>query len=261
MKIGFIDTLNIEELDKVSHIIDLFYNYWVPRGIYSVGKGFVQDENFPIDFYTLGAVTYIDGYNPSEYYRYAQDINPTLKQYFGWLYEIVFNKLSEELGEPCILIDELAHPGFHIFGHKPNSQALENTKYVMEIPNATIHIDLQHQNHMEIWNKFNNVDLVNVLSFTLAIELPITGGGLNTWNCERAKEYQYDNDYTKRLKYFDYGEYGEPTVVQYHEGKNFYFVGELLHQMGPGYNLNALDRRITLQGHGVKCDGIWRIYF
>jgi hypothetical protein len=261
MKTGLIDTLSIDELNKVSQLIDLFQEYWVPRGIYLPGQGFVRDPNTPVDFYTLGAVTYIDGYNLPEYYRYAEQVNPVLKEYFGWLYDIVLDKLSEELNDPCDLIDELGHPGFHIFGHKPNKPIFPATKYIMENPHATIHVDLQHQNHMPIWNKFRDVDLENVLTFTLAIELPINGGGLNTWQSVKTEQFQYDNEYTKRLKSFDYGEYGEPTVVQYHEGKNFYFIGELLHQMGPGYDLNALDRRITLQGHGVKCDGIWRIYF
>jgi hypothetical protein len=29
----------------------------------------------------------------------------------------------------------------------------------------------------------------------------------------------------------------------------------------PGYKLSDTDRRISLQGHGVKCDGVWRLYF
>jgi hypothetical protein len=261
MKIGFIDTLNIYELDKVSQLIDLFRDYWVPRGIYCPGHGFVVDPNKMIDFYTIGAVTYIDGYNPSQYYNYAHQVNPTLKQYFGWMYDIVLKKLSNELESPCELINDLAHPGFHVFGAKPGNNEYLNTKSTLELPHATIHVDLQQETHKEIWDQFNKVDLENPLTFTLAIELPINGGGLNTWNSDETKQYEYDNDYTKKLKSFDYKEYGEPTVVQYYEGKMFYFIGELLHQMGPGHNLYHGDRRITLQGHGIKCDDIWRIYF
>jgi len=29
----------------------------------------------------------------------------------------------------------------------------------------------------------------------------------------------------------------------------------------PGYKLDIWDRRVTLQGHGVKCDGVWKLYF
>ncbi|BCU98447.1 MAG: hypothetical protein CM15mV22_0790 [Eurybiavirus sp.] len=43
-------------------------------------------------------------------------------------------------------------------------------------------------------------------------------------------------------------------VVPYKIGQLFYHTGHVLHQI-VGYKLDVWDRRITLQGHGVKCDG------
>ena len=47
----------------------------------------------------------------------------------------------------------------------------------------------------------------------------------------------------------------------YNKGEMVYFVGHLLHQMMPGINVQPTDRRITVQGHGQKCDGVWRLYW
>jgi hypothetical protein len=38
-------------------------------------------------------------------------------------------------------------------------------------------------------------------------------------------------------------------------------MGQAKHQIAPAFNCEPRDRRITLQGHGVRCDGVWRLYF
>jgi len=65
----------------------------------------------------------------------------------------------------------------------------------------------------------------------------------------------------KELDYSKWGDYGEPTVVPYEAGKMFWFIGKLVHQIAPAYNADFNDRRLSLQGHGVKCDGVWQLYF
>ena len=138
------------------------------------------------------------------------------------------------------------------------------TKMDMEQPSATIHVDLQHEQHDFLWNHFADVDLTNTLSFTLPLQVPTNGGGLNTWEEESMKQYEIDNKYTKHMKELDYskwGDYGEPTVVPYKAGEMFWFIGSLVHQIAPAYNADFNDRRISLQGHGVKCDGVWQLYF
>ena len=134
----------------------------------------------------------------------------------------------------------------------------------MEQPSATIHVDLQHEQHDFLWSHFKEVDLENTLSFTLPIQVPMNGGGLNTWEEESMKQYEIDNEYTKHMKELDYskwGDYDEPTVVPYTAGEMFYFIGSLVHQIAPAYNADFNDRRLSLQGHGVKCDGVWQLYF
>ena len=107
------------------------------------------------------------------------------------------------------------------------------------------------------------IDLENCLSFTLCIAAPKHGAGLSTWGEESLKCYEIDNEYTKYVKSKGgYAQHGPPDVViPYTPGKMFYFIGPLQHQMSPGMNISADDARITLQGHGVKVNGIWELYF
>ncbi|MBO99992.1 MAG: hypothetical protein CMG34_02060, partial [Candidatus Marinimicrobia bacterium] len=234
------------------------------RGIYCGAGGFTASEENPVDFYTLGVATYIDGISDIQYYYdYIKDQNPVFKDYFGWLYDAVVYSLWDVIGE-CQLADFLAYPGFHIFGTKPNEPPKMATKMYMEQPSATIHVDLQHEQHDFLWSHFKEVDLENTLSFTLPIQVPMNGGGLNTWEEESMKQYEIDNEYTKHMKELDYskwGDYDEPTVVPYTAGEMFYFIGSLVHQIAPAYNADFNDRRLSLQGHGVKCDGVWQLYF
>ncbi len=262
MKVGFIDTLPMSHVKEAIDRVDQLYECcWVRRGIYCGKDGFAANDQYPIDFYTLGSVTYIDGLaNLPEYYRYAKDINPILRDFFNWLYDIVLDKLSEEIG-PCELINELAHPGFHIFGHPPGKEVSPYTHIFMQQPLATIHYDLQHEKHLDIWKTYGDYDFDNPLTFTLALELPTTGAGLNTWEEPLVEKYDPKSDFTNGMRTLSYQDYGPPTVVQYEVGKMFYFIGSLLHQIAPAYNPVPTDRRITLQGHGIKCNGIWKIYF
>ena len=264
MRSGYLKVLDKDAIDNTIERVDLLKEWWIPRGVYCGEGGFTASEENPVDFYTLGVATYIDGITDIQYYYdYIKSQNPVFKDYFSWLYDLVIYNLWGEIGE-CQVADFLAYPGFHIFGTKPNEPPKMATKTYMEQPSATIHVDLQHEQHEFLWNHFKEVDLENTLSFTLPIQVPTNGGGLNTWEDESMKQYEIDNKYTKHMKELDYsqwGDYGEPTVVPYEAGKMFWFTGQLVHQIAPAYNADFTDRRISLQGHGVKCDGKWIIYF
>ena len=264
MRSGYLEVLDKDAIDNTIERVDLLKDWWIPRGIYCGEGGFTASEENPVDFYTLGVATYIDGITDIQYYYdYIKSQNPVFKDYFSWLYDLVIYNLWSEIGE-CQVADFLAYPGFHIFGTKPNEPPKMATKMYMEQPSATIHVDLQHEQHEFLWSHFKEVDLENTLSFTLPIQVPTNGGGLNTWEEESMKQYEIDNKYTKHMKELDYskwGDYGEPTVVPYEAGKMFWFIGKLVHQIAPAYNADFNDRRLSLQGHGVKCDGVWQLYF
>ena len=185
--------------------------------------------------------------------------------------------MSEELGDLVVFDDNLALPGFHIFGPKKGVVMSKQDCFYLQQPLASIHTDIQYKEHNEYWSQFKHVDLQNTLSFTMAIKLPKHGGGLYIWDWAEFDQemidtfnFQHNDDKVDVLKnkyLWDNGSVGdynpkeEPLYEEYVEGNMVYFIGHLVHQIAPATVCEPTDRRITLQGHGVKCDGIWRCYF
>jgi len=50
-------------------------------------------------------------------------------------------------------------------------------------------------------------------------------------------------------------------INTYTIGKMIYRIGDIAHQILKKTEFRSHDRRITLQGHGVKCDNVWQLYF
>lgn len=261
---GILTVLNQDGIDNTLERINLSKEWWVPRGIYSGEKTkFAANEDNPIDFYTIGAATYMD--DSMLYAMIAEEAGEMMREYFEWLYQCIRYHLTPEIG-PCRISEELAPPGFHIFAPKPDEMPRMASKEYLERPCATIHFDEQHLSHRALWLSYRNtgnvVDLDNTLSFTLCLAAPETGAGLSTWGEESVKCYDLNDEYSKHVKSLEYGEFGPPdAVIPYTPGKMFYFIGPLQHQMSPGMNLGFDDKRITLQGHGIKVNDCWELYF
>ena len=132
-----------------------------------------------VPFWTFGAVTYLEGCDSLiKYHQHKDAINPILKKKFSWLYDITARRMSEELGDLVVFDDNLALPGFHIFGPKKGVVMSKQDCFYLQQPLASIHTDIQYKEHNEYWSQFKHVDLQNTLSFTMAIKLPKHGGGL-----------------------------------------------------------------------------------
>ena len=277
MIVGTIEVLDDEQSSKAVEFVDKLEKIWVRR------------EEEPMDFFTIGACTYQEGVGSIEnYHKHRELANPVLKQHFNWLYNLVIEKFSEIFGSMEV-VDKLGHPGFHVFGPKPGQKSHSVCVEMFQTPSASLHFDHQYREHHSYWDLFNDVDLENTLSFTLPVELPKNGGGLWLWNWDKdiLSTYNFqdssgeDIKFRKYMKDFDprynkafwhnktsppLSEYdpiydNKPIVLPYKVGRASYHVGPIWHQIMPGYELLDTDRRITLQGHGVKCDGVWRLYF
>ena len=198
-----------------------------------------------IDFYTLGAASYLAGAWDAESYRSrSQHANPILKQAFQPLYTRLQNCLEQLLG-PVRFHPGLALPGFHIFASRPRQAMLQGTA-AWARSGGSIHLDLQYRMHDSFWQQFASVDWHQPLSFTLALELPAEGSGLRIWpDCRIPGEAAAD----------------AAVFVPYRVGEMVLFVQPLVHQIAPVQTLATQDRRITLQGHGLRCDGSWILYF
>ncbi len=259
-----IDIFTDDECKRIEDTVDKLDVLWINRSCTprfvtenpSINSITQQKSSRRAPFWTLGAVSYLDGVEDyARYHKHKQALNPVLKKKFSWMYQIICDKFSEHMQEEFVVDDVLGLPGFHIFAAK-RGQVIEDQYIKMfEQPLGSIHVDIQYREHHNYWQTFNEVDLENTLSFTIPIKLPKNGGGLYTWDIEVDRDvFNYNSNKNKQPD-------EDPTVNPYHDGQMIYFIGHLLHQMMPGIDVKPDDKRLTVQGHGVKCDGIWRLYF
>jgi hypothetical protein len=249
---GFVSVLEPTAAAVYVQAVDDEVGRWIKRDLFA-------------DFYTLGAASYLDAVADLDgYTARAAATNPTLRARFGDLYDAVVAALAPIFG-PCALHDSLGYPGFHIFGHRPRATNTLLTIAAMERLTASIHTDRQVEPHHATWSSFAAADLERTMTFTLALELPRRGAGLCFWDDPSAARYGDGDDFAEYVRgSFDFGELlgvEAPAIVPYRLGQLFYFIGQQRHVIAPSWSLSPTDRRITLQGHGVRCDDIWRLYF
>jgi hypothetical protein len=199
-----------------------------------------------VPFYTVGSASYLDCRNAAAraaYLARAAEDNPLLRARFGWAYERLASALAESLGEPVEYAPAFALPGFHVF----------QPCMVFEQPFASVHLDLQYR--LLDWEDASP-DFTRPLSFTVAIALPATGGGLQSWDLHLDDiGPRKDDEITRYAKRVD------PSFHPYRLGWLNRHSGHLVHRIAPMTFDEAGTPRITLQGHGVCCGGTWRLYW
>ena len=209
------------------------------------------------ELYTLGAAAYLDALeprwakhfgkpetDPAQYYQNAQQYNPILQSHFGWLYDTMVQFLEDKLHAPVSYREDLAWPGFHIFLHSP-ANAFGAT-HVPHFDRAFVTLN---------WDTSSHVDFKQTLSFTLTLQLPQIGGGLKLWDVEYDQVTQLPKEEAKALVRAQ-----KSQLVPYEVGGLICHSGNQLHQISP-WKSQPEDRRITLQGHGLLCDGVWILYW
>lgn len=225
--------LSEDECQKALKSIHSLRSFWSKRG-----------EHLAAPFFTLGAASYLDASKDSEsYYELAQQYNVVLESYFKWLYRKLEKQLSEALGLPVKPAPGLALPGFHIF----------LASKIFEKPVASLHLDLQYQ--LVDW-KDKTIDPESPISFTLAIQLPSQGGGLWTWDVYKKDTEGLDSDAIYALLANK-----ERQYLPYSPGQLVLHSGHMYHQIAPMKDSQAGDERITLQGHGIRSENEYLIYW
>ena len=213
----------------------------------------------PVASYTLGAATYLDAARSAAAYRNLHErTNPLLLTHFGWLYEKLVCSLTADWG-PMEIHPELACPGFHIFAAPPGQVISQAGCRLMEQPIASLHVDAPYRAHMQHWSDFQTVDFLHPLSITLCLSLPEHGGGLNMWQEIDRKTWFQGHEMIDC--HFNRHELTAHRHVAYQTGHVYVSSGHHIHQIAPAKIMLPHDRRMTLQAHAVKCDGIWRVFF
>ncbi len=210
--------LNEQECKDTVHRLHELKLFWLDRGW----------------GYTLGAAAYID--DPKLYPPLANAMNNIMAGAFGELYKRLAKELTKQLDlkNDVVSQESVGIPGFHIFDH--------NTKDVT----GSIHID---QPYKRIdWG----YEHTGHISFTLALELPACGAGLDVWE-------GYVGDDSDLLAG---EEVPDPTTHDYELGKLYIHDGNTAHRMRTNEQIKEGEHRITLQGHGlINPQGQLVIYF
>jgi hypothetical protein len=234
---------------RVLNCKDIFNNY--------------GDNKFSI----LGAASYANSLN--EYILIRNKSNSVIEYNFIDLLHKVKEYIESQVNEECIFNEDLSYPGFHIFYANHETSLL---------PLTSLHVDTPYELHRNYFSKkYNAVDFDFPLTFTLALQLPKSGGALYYWDKKdwekqtEEKNYEFYSDiYNRYEKIFesgvpsteDYEKFLEPKILNYQIGNMVLFKGNLLHQIAPFFEpVCENELRITLQGHGLKCDGKWILYF
>ena len=215
----------------------------IREGVHALRDHWIQRRP-DCPFFTLGTASYLDGDDGFATYRErAAATNPLLERHFGELLETVRATLEEELGEACRYTPELARPGFHVYQSSPLFQTA-----------GKVHYDLQFE---KIEWEDPSVDLENQLSFTLPVALPRAGGGLLVWNVDYREVRRMFQEVRRRVL----AENREPELHPYRVGELVSHPGYLLHQIAPMPDMEPEDERITLQGHAVRGEDGWILYW
>jgi hypothetical protein len=227
--------LTPDECARTERDLKALRTHWTPRG----GE--------PSSFFTLGAASYLDA--ADDYRARAAALNPRLTERFGWLYDKLCSFLAWRLGTAVAFDESLARPGFHIW----------ETAAIFTQPQASVHFDLQQ---LRAWPADTpGADFDHPLSFTVAIRLPRAGGGLNVWDISYERFLRFRDRVAGRVDPADLAVLLPPLRHPYTVGGIAIHPGLLMHQVGEVPTVEAGDERITLQGHALKVEGVWRLYW
>jgi hypothetical protein len=209
--------------------VNRLWDRWTMRGGY--------------DFCTLGAASYLDAAESRDtYLAAAARTNPILSDVFGDIYSGLRVFLQDVLGDPVSYDERLALPGFHIF-------QFDGSEVADEMLAERAHFDLQFLLAVPQWTP------EATLSFTLPLGLPSGGGSLAVWPVRHEEILGYDQPVR------DIAAQSRCEIIDYEIGRMVLHDGFLLHAIGAPAHSTPYGQRITLQGHGVRRQGRWTIYW
>jgi len=185
-----------------------------------------------IPMHTLGISGFLV-HSPEEYERRAAEKNPVLRTHFAELLALVRSTIERHVGTPVEDHPNGALPGFHLFGSHP---------YFGE-PYASAHFDVQYRNLS--WA--DGLDDTDVVSFTLPLALPASGGGIDVWDLRASDFAHLDRELQPaRVAAADH------EYLPHRIGRIVIHRGDILHRIAPTPMVGPGDRRYTLQGHAVR---------
>ena len=192
---------------------------------------FTWQKRNPI-MWTLGTASYLDAVKSEQFYdQKASRTNALLIEHFDWVYQRLLQMLRDHWAPRQV--DYLKSlPGFHIF---------RCDSVLMCWPLASVHLDQQEQ--LLSWDGIPD----ETISFTVPIELPISGGGLWMW----------DDDVSHPIQLLG----KKKTFLPYEPGRMVLHTGKQFHLIAPVAKTAPNTFRISLQGHAVRIKDHWWVYW
>lgn len=211
---------------------------WTSRGLYPSGG-----------FSTLGRASYLDVCAPDadadgDYYSQLERTNAVIQEAFPDLLELVGSTLGEHLRGPTAYAPGLAIPGFHVFEGKGIPCAGQ----------AGPHFDMQYEPLRLPFPPQRPI------SFTLALELPRCGSGLQLWSLTK-EQYEAACDDGRATTFASYIARKPAAYLAYRAGELVIQHTVQLHRIHTPGPVVDHDRRVSLQGHGLWHGGTWHLYW
>ena len=283
-----IQVLTPEETENVFNELISMRKLWLARTNWHPAFEIAGEDNdieSYMHYYTLGATLYMDARDRGWkfYTKLYKMYNRVLWKRLGWLYDKFLVEIQKEIGE-AEYTEGLGLPGFHIYEFDDATSDIKHHR--------CLHYDAQWWYGKKFFKEtYKDIDFRNQLSFTFSIKLPHSGAGIALWNLpkeynykanalkngekiiERYENVQYVKDIQKLKNLEQPWKYDElfnaegdlgkyiPHVIPHLEGHAFWYHGMVMHQMILGQNFKKGDYRITFQGHALKCDGKWRLWW
>ena len=212
-------------------------------------------------FYTLGAASYLDlgfaGLSLKEYLADADSVRDWAGEAIRSIFDRVRFALADHLAAAVEYPPHLPSPGFHIF----IGRAIPRTDCARNLADCgSSHCDMQYE-HIPWERWYRKVDRRDTISFTLPLRLPRAGGGLTIWD---SLTLDYLRASLSENLFPDIPTAANRTpsrTIAYTVGSMVIHGGHLLHQMAGVNSAGLMDERITLQGHGIFADDVWRLYW
>lgn len=227
------ELLTSDECTQVAHTVESLRAFWEKPSPF--GR-----------MYVLGAASYV--FAPGEpagpaYRERAARLTPLLVEQFGWLYTRLCRAVTAATGAPATLAEGLCPPGFHIYRWDRGRRKMH----------TSVHCDLQFNAHD--FTRYGTPELAEPLSFTVSVREPPEGAAMNLWT--RTFE---DAKHQPRTQFRAELATTPPRRVRYQLGELTMHSGMAFHQIDP-FILEPDQIRLTLQGHAVRCDGTWQLYW
>jgi hypothetical protein len=262
-KHSFVEIMSENKCKEYVSIIDSLSDHWTKR---IIGQ---------FHFYTLGSASHLDleknmVVDDSTFIKIKEN-NNLLRKNFLPIYSKLIEAISDKVGSGILISDNAPIPGFFIYGEpKPNNIKKELSAIVGG--RAEIHTDGQVNNLDYIWSQYKEV-ADECISYTLPLEMPENGAGFLLWDqpdmgcysqgevADTYKSYDYHQD-DKNINFLTNSIKNKiPEFIEHIPGRMLLQEGEQFHAVAFSTKPFSTDRRITFQGLGIKCDGVWRLFF